>query len=166
MQNFKKFYKHFRPELQKNNSKCRKCISPEERLTLTLRFLASGDSQISMNFSYRVPSTGNSIILITCETIWKTLSEKELPTPIEELWKEITNNNSSIWQFPNCIGAIIGKHIQMQAPRHSGSLFFGYYFYFFSIVLLALVDTNYEFVVFNIGGYGKSRDGVIFQNQF
>jgi hypothetical protein len=32
----------------------------------------------------------------------------------------------SLWQFCNCIGAIDGKHIEIQALHDSGSLFFNY----------------------------------------
>jgi hypothetical protein len=46
---------------------------------LIFRFLASGNSQISMSFSYRVaPSTAHYTIMSTCETIWNKVSPKKL----------------------------------------------------------------------------------------
>jgi hypothetical protein len=56
----------------------------------------------------------------------------------------------SIWQFPNCIGATDGKHTEIQAVHNSGSLF--NYKKAFSVVLLALVDANYKFVIIDVGG--------------
>jgi len=49
------------------------------------RFMDSGNSQISMSFSYRIsPSTIHSIIISTCEAIWNKLSPTDLPQPTEE----------------------------------------------------------------------------------
>ena len=42
------------PHLQRKITKMREPISPAERLVLTLRFLASGDSHQSLCFSFRI----------------------------------------------------------------------------------------------------------------
>jgi hypothetical protein len=68
----------------------------------------------------------------------------------------------SLWQFPNCIGAIDGKYTEIQAPHNSGSLLFNHK-KIFSVVLLAVVDANYKFTIIDdLGGYGKSNDGGLF----
>jgi hypothetical protein len=127
------------------------------------RFLASGNSQIWMSFSYGIaPSTVNSIIISTCEAIWNKLSPTELPHPSEEEWgKKGGEEFYSLWQFPNCIAAIDGKYTEIQAPHNSGSFFFNYK-KTLSVVLLALVDANYKFTIIDLGGYGKSSDGGLF----
>ena len=69
----------------------------------------------------------------------------------------------SLWQFHNCIGATDGKHIEIQAPHNSGSLFFNYK-KTFSIVLLALVHATYKFTIIDAVWYGKSSDRGLFTN--
>jgi hypothetical protein len=97
-----------------------------------------------MSSSYRISlSTVHSVIISTCEAIWNTLSPTVLPQPTEE-WKKKRQEFYSLRQFPNCTGAVDGKHTEIQAPRSSGSLFFNYK-NTFSVVLLALVDANYKF---------------------
>jgi hypothetical protein len=58
--------------------------------------------------------------------------------------KEEREEFYSLWQFPNCIGDIDGKHIEIQAPHSNGSLLKKKK-KTFSVVLLALVDANYKF---------------------
>lgn len=62
------------------------------------------------------------------------------------------------WDFPNCCGAIDGKHVRVQAYNQSGSMNFNYKG-FFSTVLLAVVDANYRFVLVDIGASGSQSDG-------
>nr|CAI5840912.1 unnamed protein product [Callosobruchus analis] len=84
-----------------------------------------------------------------------------MPSPTEEIWKTVEKNFCELWNFPNCIGAIDGKHVVIEAPANSGSLYFNYK-KTFSVVLLALVDANYRFISVDVGAYGKNSDGGIF----
>lgn len=82
--------------------------------------------------------------------------------PTENEFKNIELGFWQKWNIPNCVGAIDGKHVRVRAPKNSGSLFFNYKD-FFSIVLLAVVDANYKFVVVDVGAYGKESDNGIFE---
>jgi hypothetical protein len=64
--------------------------------------------------------------------------------------------------FPNCLGAVDGKHIQVIKPEHSGSIFYNYK-EFFLLVLMAVADTNYRFVYVDMGSYGKDCDCITFK---
>lgn len=66
-------------------------------------------------------------------------------------------------RFPQCVGAIDGKHILVQCPAHSGSEYYNFK-NTYSIVLMALVDSDYRFIFADIGGQGRISDGGIFKN--
>lgn len=85
-----------------------------------------------------------------------------LPQPTEESLKEIAKEYYTRWNYPNCCGAIDGKHIRIKCPSNSGSLFFNYKT-FYSVVLLAIVDANYKYVAVDIGSYGREGDAGIFR---
>lgn len=84
-----------------------------------------------------------------------------MPFPMNSMLSSIADQFYRKWKFPNCVGAIDGKHIRIKCPAKSGSMFFNYKNYF-SIVLQGLVDANYKFMCVEVGSYGKQSDGGIF----
>ena len=128
------------------------------------RFLATGDSYITIAASFRThESTLCKIVPETCDAIWRNLQPKVLPTPIAKSWKEIVKDFYHFWQFPNCIGALDGKHMVIQAPALSGSLYYNYK-NTHSIVMLAVAHAQYKFVYVDVGAYGRQSDGSVFSN--
>ncbi|CAM4571747.1 unnamed protein product [Leuciscus chuanchicus] len=122
-------------------------------------FLATGDSYRSISSSYRIGhSTVAGIVAEVSKAIWDSLVEDYMPVPSTEDWREIAAEFYHRWNFPNCLGSIDGKHVVIQAPNNSGSLFYNYKGTF-SIVLLADVDARYCFRIIDVGSYGKSSDG-------
>jgi len=77
----------------------------------------------------------------------------QLPTT-STAWEQISNGFQSRANFPHCIGAVDGKHIRVKKPSNSGSMYFNYKDYF-SIILLAVVDSEYRFIYVSVGSYGK-----------
>ncbi|KAH9638366.1 hypothetical protein HF086_006221 [Spodoptera exigua] len=108
-------------------------------------------------------STVHSIIHETIRAICDVLMPLVMQIPDEEMWDKVSRDFFNIWNFPNCLGAIDGKHVSIQAPDNSGSLYYNYKI-FFSTVLLAVVDAKYNFLIVDVGSYGKNSDGGILQN--
>ncbi|XP_071632346.1 putative nuclease HARBI1 [Temnothorax longispinosus] len=143
----------------------REPISAAERLSLTLRFLASGDSMSSMSYQYLIGlTTISNIIEETCNAIWICLQKKVLPSSLTETeWLNIAHEFEEKWNFHHCVGAIDGKHVLIQCPNNAGSSYFNYK-NSHSIVLLAICNANYMFTFVDIGGYGRRSDGGIFKD--
>ena len=132
---------------------------------IIFRFLATGNSYKSLSFNYRVsPATTGQIVPEVCKAIWEKLQPIHLRMPQDKAdWKLIAQNFETLWQFPHCLGAIDGKHILIQAPHNSGSLYFNYKGTF-SVVLMAIADANLRFIFVDVGSYGRNSDGGIFAN--
>ncbi|KAK9745448.1 hypothetical protein QE152_g6951 [Popillia japonica] len=85
-------------------------------------FLATGDSFKTISFSYRLGrSTVCSIVHHTSRAVVEVLLKEVMPVPDVVKWNEIATEFWERWQFPNCIGAMDGKHVTIQAPKLSGS---------------------------------------------
>ena len=65
--------------------------------------------------------------------------------------------------FPQCLGAVDGKHIRVIKPERSGSMFYNYKDFSFSMVLMAVAGTNYRFMYVDIGSYEKDCGSTIFK---
>ncbi|KAG8239271.1 hypothetical protein J437_LFUL019151 [Ladona fulva] len=150
--------------LQKKDTHMRDSIAVEERLSVTLRYLATGCSLRSLHFEYLIGRrTLSTIVEETCNAIWCALKDEFIKEPNEEEWIAISEKFSSKANFPQCLGAIDGKHVRIVKPAFSGSNFFNYKKYF-SIVLMAIADADYCFTYVDVGAYGKDNDSNVLKN--
>lgn len=82
------------------------------RYIVSFSYLATGDRLHTIALSYRTgTSTTSQIIRETCEAIWDCLYKEILFTPSYNGWQEVAYEFQEKWNFPNCIGALEGKHV-------------------------------------------------------
>ena len=72
-------------------------------------------------------------------------------------WLQISETFLSRWNFPNCLGAIDGKHIHIRPPPHTRSEYFNNK-KTFSIILLAIAGPDYKCIYADIGSNGRMND--------
>lgn len=89
--------------------------------------------------------------------------EEYLKEMHQQDWEDVAEQFKIRANFPMCLGAMDGKHIRIQNFPHAGSGYFNYK-KFYSIVLLAIVDSEYKFIYVDIGAYKKDCVSSVLQN--
>lgn len=113
---------------------------------------------------FRISKTAiASIVMEVCSAIWNNFNEIHMKFPSIEDFKEIANSFLNKNKFPHCCGNLDGKHIRVVKPQLSGSMYFNYKNYY-SIVLLAVSDSDNTFRIIDVGAYGKDSDGGVLSN--
>ena len=153
------------PRITKQHTSYRAPLEPGLKLALTLRHLASGNCYSSMQYGWRVPHNTQSLVVReVCQAIVDEYLPEVMNCPTTpEGWRPIAERFLNKWNFPHACGAIDGKHIACKCPAKSGSLYYNYKG-FYSIVLLALVDSDYKFIWADIGSEGSASDAEIYNN--
>ena len=157
-----------RDKITKKNTRMREAVTPEERLVITIRYLATGMAQQTLCYNFRIGrTTASNIVRDVCIALYEALSPIYLRPPATEAeWRSISDDFEKIWDLPHCVGALDGKHVAIDCPKKSGSSFHNFKG-FFSMVLMAVCDARYNFVLFDVGQYGSGNDsGALNESDF
>lgn len=91
-----------------------------------------------------------------------SFQSKFQPPSTEEEWLHVSKLFHDRWNMPHVLGALDGKHVRITKPKKSGSEYWNYK-NFYSIVLFALVDADYNFLYVDVGAEGRSSDSTIWK---
>ena len=132
------------PCLARKATNYRAPITNGEKLALTIRYLATGESYTSLSCQFRVGrSTISKFLPEVCRAIQDEFTRKYLRCPDE--WKELKREFRIRWKVPHALGALDGKHVALK-PKNT----------------LALVNGQYKFRWVNAGTVGSCSDAQIF----
>ncbi|KAJ8914039.1 hypothetical protein NQ315_017558 [Exocentrus adspersus] len=93
----------------------------------------------------------HKIVHETCIVVWDTLKDEFLKPPSsKEDWLSIATRFENRWNFPHCLGALDGKHVNIQTPAHADLYF------------LIIIKKNSRHVIANIQGGCKVWEPVNF----
>ena len=152
-------------DLYKQDTEMRRAISGAERLAITLRYLATGESFRSLAYQFRCGhNTIAAFVPEVCEAIIKEFGPQVMPEERDEqFYVDCAHDFYNRWNLPNCIGALDGKHVAIKCPAHSGSSYYNYQ-RFFSIILMAIADAKYRFTYMEVGANGACSDAQVFNH--
>ncbi|KAH7938891.1 hypothetical protein HPB52_002130 [Rhipicephalus sanguineus] len=135
------------PRIKKSDTNYRKAILAEHRLALAVRqgFLAAGETLRSSSFNFlSVRSTACVIVSEVCQAIWDILGPIYVALPsTQNEWSKVARDFQEKWDMPHCLGAIDGKHVNVECPANSGSRDRNYKGSF-SKSVMAISDANYS----------------------
>ena len=99
-----------------------------------------------------------------CAYVVEKLQQKwiQFPQDIHSMQRHIQAFQTD-WQFPQCIGAIDGCHIEV-SPPHEEAIDHHNFKGWYSFVLLECVSADYKFTYINIGSSGHNNDSHILRN--
>ncbi|XP_052225019.1 uncharacterized protein LOC127840646 [Dreissena polymorpha] len=105
-----------------------------------------------MQFFWRVAENTLSVVVRdVCHAICEEYVDGVMTAPsTPEDWRQLADGFLKNWNISNCVAAIDGTHIDIRKPASSGSLYHNYKD-FFSIIFLAIVDSDYKFVCCDLG---------------
>ena len=134
-------------------------VNADERLALTLRFLATGEAFGSLSFQFRISLSAVSYIIKgCCKAIIERMATEFIKVPSsKEEWLEISQQFEERWNFPHALGAIDGKHVRIKQPRNGGSFYYNYK-HSHSIILMAIAGPKYECLYADVGSNGRVND--------
>jgi len=145
-------------------------ISPECRLAIRLYRLSRGDYYYTIA---EMTGLGVSPVCTICkevtraivENMWVDSVSKHMPKSEEDFKKNILDMKE-IWQFPYRWAVIAGCHIPIKCPAGGLKSCKEYHSFknFYSIVMMAMVDSNCRFIWGTCGFPGNSHDAIIFQS--
>ena len=162
-QTFIEIFNRIEPIISKQDTNMRQSLEPGFKLAVRLRYLATGDSYMSLKYAFRCGHNTISLFIPeVCQAIIQVYQQEALPgVCTEEGWKAVAQGFQERWNMPHCMGALDGKHCPLKKPKNCGSVYYNYKG-FFSIPLLALVDAGYKFLWAELGGFGSMSDAQIF----
>lgn len=145
-------------------------VSPELRLAICLYRLGRGDyyytiaEMVGLGVS-TVCSIVEEVSQALVDHMWSESVSCYRPESQEDFKKKMLDMEE-LWQFPCCWGAIDGCHIPIKCPTGGLEACKEYHNFknFYSIVLMAIVDSHYRFVWGSCGFPGNSHDAVIFKS--
>ena len=127
-------------------------ISAECRLAICLYCLGRGDyyytiSEMSGLGVSTVCTIVSEVSQAIVDNLWNISVAKHMPQTDEEFKAKILDMEE-MWQFPCCWAAIDGCHIPIKCPPGAKNAWKEYHNYkkFYSIVLMAFVDSHYRFI--------------------
>ena len=153
-----------RSTIEKDDTRMRKAIPTEQRVALTLWFLATNADYRTIGHLFGVSKS--TVCIVTkevCAAIVRVLLSKYIKLPTGEGLKEVVDGFEHKWGFPQCAGAVDGTHIPIVSPDECPADYFnrkGWH----SVIMQGLVNHLGQFTNVYVGWPGRVHDARVLAN--
>ena len=157
-QQFDELVETLRPSMEHQRTRIDN-VDVETQVLTSIYHMAHGSSLRSLVPVFRISHASlHRFYVKTIDAIIKHVAPVHLKFPTtQQEWQSIADRFYERWQWPNCVGAIDGKHVRIEDHPGAGSLNFNYKQYH-SLLLIAMVDADYRLVMVDIGANGRAGD--------
>lgn len=112
---FNNLLQSVKPLIDKQDTIMRPCVSARNRLEVTLRLLATGDTYRSLMYATRIHESTISLFVPKVIGALIVVLKNYVKTPSScQEWQAIADDFNDLWQFPQCVGALDGRHIKFR----------------------------------------------------
>jgi len=107
---------------------CREPLPVGFKVVVTLRFLATGQNYEELSYQFLCGSnTICNFIPEVLSALLRVYGDQYLRMPnCSDDWMTIADGFNDKFDFPHCVGAIDGKHIEVKCPANTNSRFFNF----------------------------------------
>ena len=113
---FDDLFERITPFIEKEDTNYRKALEPGMKLAITLRYLATGASDTTLQYEFRVAR--NTICLLVkevCDALVMELKNNVITCPVYRgTWEEVAKEFLMRWNVPHACGALDGKHVAIR----------------------------------------------------
>ena len=145
-------------------------ISPEKCLGICQYCFARGDylytvakmTGLTESIVYKIVIEVRNAIL---ENFWTYAVDRHFPKSVDDFHNKLQEMECA-WQFKYALAAIEGSHCLIKFPAGEAESMKQYYYFenFYLVVLMALVDAHYRFILAIIGAPGNTHNSTYFQS--
>ena len=153
-----------RPVIEKEDTVMRVAIPVEQRVALTLWFLATNSDYRTIGHLFGVSKPTVSVVSKeVCAAIVKILLPKYIRIPTGDSLKAVIEGFQEKLGFPQCVGVVDGTHIPIVSPVECPADYYnrkGWH----SIIMQGTVDHLGHFIDIYVGWPGRVHDARVFVN--
>ena len=146
-----------RSAVEKSNTEMRNAIPVEQRVALTLWYLATNTDYRTIGHLFGVSKA------TVCAAIVKVLLPRYIRVPAGDELKKVVEGFKDGLGFPQCAGVVDGTHIPIVSPEECPADYYNRKG-FHSIVMQGVVDNVGRFMEVYIGWPGRVHDARVFVN--
>ncbi|CAJ0600619.1 unnamed protein product [Cylicocyclus nassatus] len=139
-------------------------IGARQRLCIFLRYVGNGFNFTNLSEEFSCgKATVSAIVSEVMEAIIESETHTAFPPLTRQYLEKAAAKTEELYDYPRAVGFLDGRHVAIKKPNGCADDYLNYK-NLQSIVLLAICDAEYRFLLFDVGIPGSRGDTSAFKN--